>query len=325
MPTLLYICIRRSLIHLLTRHYPLQAPGIPLSQIPSPYPRALLESLAKIVLKVSKLRFPGIGSIYGSTSWEESKGIIGVGSSGGKIPIPSSSSSSVPGAKQSNQSFTLGPIISWPFFGSTRGLLPQSLLHRGPWRSTGDYLEACSKREVDDVIRENEGRVKGRRPMRRPRMRNGRGEDEGAEESEGGSAEEEEVAEGEIEVDGEEGQSTSLGSSPVSTSSSLDPHEDPEDTFYRDYRASQRSTFLVAHTGARERSVRGEMSVVLGVFGRLLREWEDVCGEEEFGIDLHDLSRENVFVDPDDWTKVVSDRCRCARADLLTRILDLYH
>lgn len=98
-----------------------------------------------------------------------------------------------------------------------------------------------------------------------------------------------------------------LASSPSSTSSL--EFEDPEDMFYRDYRASQRSTYLVAHTNTREAAVRDEMMLALGEFGKLLSEWAKMAAGEDaeaFGIDLHDLSRENVFVDEKDHTKVVS-------------------
>ena len=97
-----------------------------------------------------------------------------------------------------------------------------------------------------------------------------------------------------------------LVSSPTSSSSSLE-FEDPEDMFYRDHRASQRSTYLVAHTDTREAKVRDEMMVALGEFGKLLVSWGKETGlGNEYGIDLHDLSRENVFVDENDHTKVVS-------------------
>jgi hypothetical protein len=57
-------------------------------------------------------------------------------------------------------SVTIGPIISWPFFGSNRGELTKSEeIDRGPYTSTYDYLLACAFREIRGVIRENEGRA----------------------------------------------------------------------------------------------------------------------------------------------------------------------
>lgn len=90
------------------------------------------------------------------------------------------------------------------------------------------------------------------------------------------------------------------------------------DAMYRDYRRMQRGTFLIAHIRRREEAVRREM-------GRWMRLMEKLgaCkvqrhitsdsgaggegareGTEEFGLDCHDLSLENVFVDEKDHTKI---------------------
>lgn len=235
-----------------------------------------MANLAGIVLKVSTLRFPGIGSIYLRDSLPPTVG---------SIPIPSAP-------------YSIGPIISWPFFGSSRGLLPS--LNRGPFKTTEDYLEACAQREIADVIRENEGRVKGKRPMRRPSAGSSA---DGSEDGDVATLRSHLSSSGAALGHDHDEEVDSPLASPTSSASSLE-FVDPEDTFYRDYRASQRSTYLVAHTDTRESAVRSEMMVAFGEMGRLLDEWKSVGGGE-FGVDLHDLSRENVFVDENDHSRVV--------------------
>jgi hypothetical protein len=244
-----------------------------------------MTNLASIILRISNLRFPGIGSIYLPTIHSQQPTITKA------IPISTPNQDSHDNSYSFNVSYILGPIISWPFFGSSRGL--QSSLNRGPWRSTDSYLESCAQREVEDVIRENEGRVKGKKPMRMP--------------SSGRSVEVNDSP-GEREVGTDLFRYQSLGGSPSpsSSTSSLEL-EDPADTFYRDYRASQRSSYLVALTNSREVSVRDEMEVALGAFAKLLEELEKAntgTAAQQFGLDLHDLSRDNIFVDEDDHSKV---------------------
>jgi hypothetical protein len=54
----------------------------------------------------------------------------------------------------------VGPIVSWPFFGSNRGeLARREDIDRGPWATTHEYLMACAYREIRGVIRENEGKA----------------------------------------------------------------------------------------------------------------------------------------------------------------------
>ncbi|KLO11828.1 hypothetical protein SCHPADRAFT_905694 [Schizopora paradoxa] len=66
-------------------------------------------------------------------------------------------------ASDSDFKYHIGPIVSWPFFGSSRGSLshtqPQEI-DRGPWQSAEDYYSACVDRELRGVERENEGRVR---------------------------------------------------------------------------------------------------------------------------------------------------------------------
>ena len=133
------------------------------------------------------------------------------------------------------------------------------------------------------------------------------------------------------------GDSESESDTDTASGSSLgDDDRNDTHSYYRDYRATQRSTFLVAHTARREASVREEMGVFMEVMEALREEAEgglglgeegergkgkqrrrqridggeeeeeDESGEGEFTLDCHDLSLENVFVDEDDHTKIVS-------------------
>jgi hypothetical protein len=64
----------------------------------------------------------------------------------------------------------------------------------------------------------------------------------------------------------------------------------------------------VALTNSREVSVRDEMEVALDAFAKLLEEWEKIdtgTSAQQFGLDLHDSSRENIFVDENGHSKVV--------------------
>ena len=90
----------------------------------------------------------------------------------------------------------------------------------------------------------------------------------------------------------------------------------PGDAMYRDYRRMQRSTFLVAHLHQREAIVREEMARWVRMMERLavgVGAGVDPGGggggggggEEAFGLDCHDLSLENVFVDEHDHSKIV--------------------
>jgi hypothetical protein len=84
---------------------------------------------------------------------------------------------------------------------------------------------------------------------------------------------------------------------------SEDEWEGPGDAMYLDYRRMQRSTFLVAHMKQREEAVRKEMGRWMTVMDHLMKE---VKKHDEFGLDCHDLSLENLFVDEKDNTTIVS-------------------
>ena len=98
----------------------------------------------------------------------------------------------------------------------------------------------------------------------------------------------------------------------------------PGDMMYRDYRRMQRTTFLVSHLEERRQKVEAEMQRWEEVMHRLCDVLEEerkrvlddgkpkvnpnIEGIEQFGLDCHDLSLENVFVDPDEPYKIVSNR-----------------
>ncbi|TDL14409.1 hypothetical protein BD410DRAFT_734132 [Rickenella mellea] len=314
-----------------------KAQGIPLAQVYHALPHAtlvaLLRNLAEMLIPLFGFRFGRIGSLYmgRGPEYEETTKPTNA------LPTPK------PHAflphqhhhpeqfqdeeeKEEEEEFHVGPIISWPFFGSARGDLPSSspttttttaqpppfsigtftttlpsslpgstsdpgtTIDRGPWPSTSSYLSACAAREVGGVRQENEGRAKPHRLHLDPDDRGG-------------------VigwGEGEEEDDDDDTQSShSFGS------------DSDEDVLYRDYRRFQRSTFLVAHLVQREEAVGREMEV----FARVMKVLEGVFerdmrgvggggggggGKEggEFALDCHDLSLENVFVDERDHSKI---------------------
>ncbi|EJD05625.1 uncharacterized protein FOMMEDRAFT_118799 [Fomitiporia mediterranea MF3/22] len=179
------------------------------------------------------------------------------------------------------RTFHIGPIVSWPFFGSGRGDLSHTSfppeIERGPWASNAAYLRACANREALGVARENEGRAKPHKLHLDPddvlprgaKRRSKKGEyvwgygfvrrarlagfGEGDDESEDRSGEDDES---EVPSDDREDSdsSSSVGSPALSVNSDVD-----EDMMYQDYRRFQRSTFLVAELQRREKRVRGEM------------------------------------------------------------------
>lgn len=187
-------------------------------------------------------------------------------------------------AQPIDREFHVGPIISWPFFGTNRGELTHPTeLNRGPWRNSTSYFASCAEREIDGVIRENEGRSAPHRlhldpdeiqSSRHHRLKAVPG-DESDDSDEWGLEESEEEWEG------------------------------PGDAMYRDYRRMQRSTFLIAHLAEREERARKETARWMSMMERLVEVTLDYS-PESFGLDCHDLSLENIFVDADDNSKIVS-------------------
>ncbi|KAF8996223.1 hypothetical protein BDQ17DRAFT_1364624 [Cyathus striatus] len=249
-----------------------KAPGIPLAQVFHTLPYntlvKLLKNVAGILISLFSHRFTDIGSLYfGPNPRLVASGAptpkaaqmhysafpfsptlaMSVSAAIAQRAAKAGTSNTaelknvldgVPGLKREHE-YHVGPIISWPFFGSNRGELTHPTeLNRGPWSSTHSYLTSCSEREIRGVIMENEGRSAPHKLHLDPR-RFCPGDESDEKEWEG-----------------------------------------PGDRMYRDYRRMQRSTFLVAHLYKREEK------------------------EEEFGLDCHDLSLENVFVDAEDHTKI---------------------
>ncbi|KAJ7466727.1 hypothetical protein B0H11DRAFT_2159580 [Mycena galericulata] len=200
--------------------------------------------------------------------------------------------------------FHIGPIISWPFFGTHRGDLPASDVPRGPFPSTPRYFAACVAREVLAVQRENAGSAAPHRLHLDP--------------AEIHSSRHHRV----VGVPGDE----SDESDEWDLEESEDEWEGPGDAMYRDYRRGTRGAFLVAHLQAREGEVRRELGRWMHVMERLRDEWKaegervgvgwgtakarhghggiDGDEDEEFALDAHDLSLENIFVDGDDPTVI---------------------
>ncbi|KZT10317.1 uncharacterized protein LAESUDRAFT_711535 [Laetiporus sulphureus 93-53] len=249
---------------------------------------ALMENTARIMIPLFAHRFPRIGSLYLGPDANRV-------ADASTVPTPTVTAyqphfatvlSSATPAPQPHSEFHVGPIVSWPFFGSHRGELAHpSEIDRGPWRSTDAYLRACAAREVAGVIRENEGRAAPHRLSLDP------GEVAASRHHhvEALSGDESDTSE---EWDWEESEGEGEG---------------PGDSMYRDYRRMQRTTFLVSQLREREEMVKKEMGRVVELMERLgvRREEEREEGEaEEFGIDCHDLSLENVFVDEQDHSKI---------------------
>ncbi|KJA21523.1 hypothetical protein HYPSUDRAFT_202873 [Hypholoma sublateritium FD-334 SS-4] len=285
-----------------------KAPGIPLSQVYHGLSYGdlvkLMKNVAAIILPLFAHRFQAIGSLYFGPEPSVS---VGSGSptpkalsdrysafpfsptldvSGISAILTPKPSFVVPSALQAiPNEYHIGPIISWPFFGSNRGELTHPAeLNRGPWPTTQSYLASCVTREIDGVIRENEGKSAPHRlhldpdeiiSSRHHRVRA---------------------------VPGDE----SDESDEWNLSESEDEWEGPGDVMYRDYRRMQRSTFLVAHMVEREEKVRKEMGRWMSMMERLTGLLKTRDGPEEFGLDCHDLSLENIFVDEKDHTTITS-------------------
>lgn len=176
--------------------------------------------------------------------------------------------------------YQVGPIISWPFFGSNRG--DDEEINRGPWGNTHAYLLSCMDREIKGVVRESEGKAAPHRLHLDPdEIQSSRHHHLQA-------------------VPGDESDESEEWDMEESDEEEWDG---PGDTMYRDYRRMQRSTFLVAHVVQREDAVRKEMERWVKVMERL---GAGYLGEDEmFGLDCHDLSLENIFVDEEDNSNIV--------------------
>ncbi|KAF9442889.1 hypothetical protein P691DRAFT_680623 [Macrolepiota fuliginosa MF-IS2] len=292
-----------------------KAPGIPLAQVFHSLSYndlvKLVKNTAQIIIPLFAHRFSQIGSLYSGTP---PRSILSSGIPTPKASFhnagypfsalqamsaltprppptsmaitPTPSTTGLTGPANSGTEFYVGPIISWPFFGSNRGFLSHpGELNRGPWPTTHSYLSSCADREIQGVIRENEGRSAPHRlhldpdeiiSSRHHRLNAVPGD------------ESDDSDEYDLEESEEEG-------------------EGPGDVMYRDYRRMQRSTFLFTDMAQREKNVRKEMGRWMNVMERLIGIAEpngEGMGPEEFGLDCHDLSLENVFVDEVDHSKI---------------------
>lgn len=253
----------------------------------------LLENLASLLLPLFAHRFSAIGSLYSgpnpkrflSSSTPTPKASHPLDSKSGFpiTPSPSIVDSKLYDVQSGRQDIHVGPIISWPFFGSNRGELTHpNEINRGPWSSSREYFSSCAEREIIGVIRENEGRAAPHRlhldpdeihSSRHHRMTAVPGD-------ESDDSDEWNLEESEEEWDG------------------------PGDNMYQDYRRMQRTTFLIAHLSKREERVRQEMNRWITLMERIAAVTLD-DSPEQFGLDCHDLSLENIFVDADEPSKIV--------------------
>lgn len=257
---------------------------------------ALLENVSMMILPLFAHRFPMIGSLYDGPDPHVASNIT----SSLPTPTPSSYSrltnisdavSKLESQQDSSKEFHVGPIVSWPFFGSNRGDLSHpDELNRGPWPTTREYLLSCAEREVRGVILENEGKAAPHKLHLDP----------------------DEI------LSSRHHKVTALSDDQSDTSDEWDWEESeaewdgPGDTMYQDYRRMQRTTFLVAHLKEREQRVQAEMTRFLSMMERLgaVNHDEGDGGggggaPEGFTLDCHDLNLENVFVDEDDNSKIV--------------------
>ncbi|RDX54617.1 hypothetical protein OH76DRAFT_1340911 [Lentinus brumalis] len=281
-----------------------KAPGIPLSKVFHCMPHeqliALVENIAMLVIPLFGHRFPMIGSLYNGPDPNAHPDI----SSSLPTPTPSTyqrytnitdafdrlQMEQAGGSQTETAETHVGPIISWPFFGSNRGELSHpDELNRGPWRSTHEYLLSCVEREIQGVILENEGKAAPHRLHLDP-------DEISTSRHHKVTALPDDRSDASDEWDWEE---------------SENEWEGPGDTMYQDYRRMQRTTFLVAHLTERVERVKAEMARFLRLMERLgvvaHDEGDGGGGEappEEFSIDCHDLNLENVFVDEHDNSKI---------------------
>lgn len=270
---------------------------------------ALMENVAKLIIPLFAHRFPGIGSLYlgpdpnpssaTSPAWLSSAAptptVASYLPAMTRAPLSTAGSTGAPTPSAARSQFHVGPIVSWPFFGSHRGeLVHPGEMDRGPWPTMDAYLKACAEREVRGVRRENAGQAAPHRLHLDP--------------AEVDASRHHHVAA----LPGDESDT----SEEWDWDESEDEWDGPANSMYRDYRRMQRSTFLVAHMKEREGKVRREMDRVVRMMERLggpapgsekhEGDGGGGGGREEFGLDCHDLSLENVFVDEYDHSRIVS-------------------
>lgn len=285
----------------------------------------LMENLAALLLPLFAHRFSKIGSLYlgpdpePMPTPESSQVSTGAPTPTGKHPMvrtlsvtPVSAQRRSPGPRSD---FHVGPIISWPFFGSNRGELTHPTeLKRGPWQTTRAYLKACVEREVNGVKLENEGKTAPHRLHLDP-----------------------------DEILSSRHHHVPALSGDVSDTSDEWDWEDseaewdggPGNRMYQDYRRMQRSTFLVAHLQMREEKVKQEMDRFMRMMEKLgacklQKQGQTTAAataeKEEFALDCHDLNLENVFVDETDPSNIVRRQIHFIGAQKANYLLtDVHH
>ncbi|KAF5350778.1 hypothetical protein D9758_010343 [Tetrapyrgos nigripes] len=272
-----------------------KARGVPLSKVYHSLSYSnlvkLLTNLAEMIIPLLAHRFSALGSLYFGPDPHQGPSSTAVTPKAVQMHYsafpfsPRLQMSSIKSTSQ--QEYHIGPIISWPFFGSNRGDLSHpNEINRGPWSSTQAYFSSCVEREVTGVIRENEGRAAPHKIHLDPdEIHSSRHHHLKA-------------------VPGDE----SDDSDEWDMEESEDEWEGPGDAMYRDYRRMQRTTFLVAHIQQREECVKKEMARWKRLMDKLMKQLEKGKQKEgdveEFGLDCHDLSLENVFVDEADNCKI---------------------
>ncbi|KZV76710.1 hypothetical protein PENSPDRAFT_646163 [Peniophora sp. CONT] len=266
----------------------------------------LLDNLASLVIPLFAHRFPSIGSLYFGTDASEPPPTPSafaptiptptIPSTSFRPLTPSSNASSHGTTPRTNssyfahtqqqpaQAFHVGQIISWPFFGSNRGDLRHPVeIDRGPWTSTEEYFRACARREEQGVLRENEGTAAPHRLHLDP-------DEIYSSRHRHTNAVPEDKSDDSDEWDRDD--------------SDDDVTDWPGDNMYRDYRRAQRTAFLISTLSQREQRLREEMARFIRVMHALGANSDPNGAPEEFGIDCHDLSLENIFVDPENPSKI---------------------
>lgn len=268
--------------------------------------KILFKNVASLIIPLFAQRFSHIGSLHFPTF---SRSVASPLNSSSSTPTATHvrfkhfSSSATPAswstptavhtardpARVTPTSIYVGPIVSWPFFGSGRGdLAHPSEINRGPWSSTRSYLDSCVHRETAGVKQESEGKSAPHRLHLDPgEIRSSRHHHlDAVPDDQSDDSDEWDAQESEEEWEG------------------------PGNCMYSDYRRMQRGTFLIAHIMRREQCVRRELARWMQVMDRLGAH-ADNSGPEEFGFDCHDLNLENVFVDERDHTKIVCPNTFC--------------
>ncbi|KZT53717.1 hypothetical protein CALCODRAFT_38559 [Calocera cornea HHB12733] len=230
----------------------------------------LMENLARVLVPVLKHRFDKIGSLYFDESDE-----------------PASATEKEKAREEPQErKYKVGPIVSWPFFGNGRGFRE---LDRGPWKSEREYLDACIKREVEDIRRE--AALASHRGSSGSASASASSNSPGHDDLDSLPDPEDDSVDDDDEDEDSESDGDSVGSG-------YNPHE----LMYKAYRQQQSllvTPFRRLSAGAPAKSrlelCEQEMDrfrCQMEAFGVGL---EDAEG---FALDLHDLRAENIFVDP---------------------------